>query len=324
MRPLITLLFLAGFQLCLFAQQATQYSLYMLNKYHFNPAYAGLDNSLSATGVFRKQWVDLEGSPTSQNVNVHMPLYILQGGIGIDFENDVLGAEQNTSVSLSYNYWIPINKTSIVSIGISGGLVQKSLDGRMLRSPEGVYEGTTFDHNDDFIPENKVNDMAPTVGIGLYYQSPKVEFGFSANNLLESTVNLGETQEVNVALNRHYFASASFNFDIGRSLTIHPSVFAKSDFTETQMEISTIIRYNDNIFGGASFRGYNSESIDAVVLIGGFKLSEKVTLAYAYDLSFSALSSVNRGSHEIMLNYNLNKPIGAGLPPKIIYNPRFL
>jgi hypothetical protein len=38
----------------------------------------------------------------------------------------------------------------------------------------------------------------------------------------------------------------------------------------------------------------------------------------------SGLQEVTDGSHEVMLNFNLNKPIGKGKPPKIIYNPRFL
>ena len=90
------------------------------------------------------------------------------------------------------------------------------------------------------------------------------------------------------------------------------------------MEISTIVTYNDNIFGGASFRGYNSNSTDAVVIIAGYKLNERVTLAYSYDITLSELNRVSQGSHEIMLNYNLNKDIGKGRLPKIIYNPRFL
>ena len=64
-------------------QQPAQYSMYMLNKYAFNPAYAGMDNSLSLTGVYRNQWLNLDGNPVSQNFNVHMPLYIVGGGIGL-------------------------------------------------------------------------------------------------------------------------------------------------------------------------------------------------------------------------------------------------
>jgi type IX secretion system PorP/SprF family membrane protein len=307
------------------AQQAPQYSMYMLNKYNFNPAYAGLDNSLSITGVFRKQWVNLESSPVTQNINAHMPLYYLRGGFGINIENDQLGAERNTSGLISYNYFVPVSKKSLLSFGIGGGVIQKSLDGSKLRAPGGDYtEPPIIDHRDNFIPVGKVSATAPLINAGIYFYSEKLEVGVSANNLIEPTATLNAEELVNIKFIRNYFFSFAYSFEISRDLTIQPSFFAKSDLVQTQLELSAIVKYSDNIFGGASFRGYNANSIDAVVFIAGYKLNEKVTLAYSYDLTLSGLSSVSKGSHEILLNYNLNKLIGMGIPPKIIYNPRFL
>ena len=310
----------------LFGQQFPQYSLYMLNKYRINPAYAGLDNSLNITGVYRKQWVDIPGSPSTQNVTAHMPLYILRGGLGIDIENDELGAERTTSSTISYNNWIPINKTSILSIGLAAGIIQKSLDGTKLRAPEGDYDSqdpfVTIEHNDGRLPTSLVSAIVPTVSAGIYFQSERMDIGFSANNLIESKAKLDNSTEIQQK--RNYFFIFAYNFDLGNTITIHPSILTKSDFKEHQLDISTLVKYNDNIFGGLSFRGYSSNSIDAVVFMAGFKLSEKMTFAYAYDMTLSGLKNVSKGSHEIMLNYNLNKPIGAGIPPEIIYNPRFL
>ena len=98
----------------------------------------------------------------------------------------------------------------------------------------------------------------------------------------------------------------------------------QSDMQQTQVELTTLLRYSGNVFGGAGLRGYNKNTFDAVVLLAGFNLNEKTTLAYAYDLSLSALNSVSNGSHAITLRYNFNKPLGGGVPPPIIYNPRFL
>ena len=66
------------------------------------------------------------------------------------------------------------------------------------------------------------------------------------------------------------------------------------------------------------------DSADAVALIGGIKLNEKITFGYSYDLTLSGLSNVSNGTHEVLLNYNLGKQIGQGKPPIIIYNPRSL
>ncbi len=326
--PLLFMLF--GLSLVVSAQQsnlASQYSMYMLNKYAFNPAYAGLDNSLSLTGVVRTQWTGLEGNPVTQNANAHLPLYILRGGFGINIENEVLGAERNTSASASYNFWLPISEKRILTIGMGGGITQKSLDGTKLRSPGGQYSsGGAINHRDSYIPLGKETAMVPTFSAGIYYQSPSIEIGISTNNFSVSNFELSTKQDTIARIKtvQNYFAIFAGKFTVGDKVVVQPSLLAKSDFTQTQVEFSTIVWYDDNIFGGASFRGYESKSVDAFAIIAGFKVNEHITLAYSYDVSLSQLNTVNGGSHEVIINYNLNRPIGAGRLPKIIYNPRFL
>lgn len=303
------------------AQQAAQYSLYTFNTLQYNPAYAGLDNSLSITGGLRRQWVGLEGSPFSQYINAHLPLYYLRGGAGISFENDALGAEQFTSVLLSYNYQIETG-SGVWALGVGGGWVQRTLDGQKLRTPDGQYtEPGVIDHEDDLLPLGIETASVTTFTAGLYYQSERIEGGIGVRHLTEPKTPLGQLQ---LPLSRTYFLNLGFHFDLNGSFTIHPSLMVQSDFAQTQAQAGVMVKYNDNIFGGAAFRGYSNKTIDAAILMAGFKLSEKITLAYAYDLTLSGLSSVSNGSHEIVLNYNLGKRIGAGRPPRIIYNPRSL
>jgi len=295
----------------------------MLNKYQNNSAYAGLDNSLSVTGVFRSQWVGLNGNPVMQNINAHMPVYFIRGGVGLNVDNIELGAEQNTSMTLSYAYHKLLGNIGILSIGAGGGFYQKTLDGSILRTPEGDYdENNPINHNDLILSEGRETGIVPIFNVGVFFQTEKFEIGASAINLVEPEVNLNTN--VNFQLNRHYFLTMAYNWDINNSFSLQPSIMVKSDLVETQLEISTIIKYNDNIFGGLAFRGYSENTIDATAFLVGFKLSEKITLAYSYDLTLSSYNSVSNGSHEILINYNLNKIIGAGVPPRIIHNPRFL
>lgn len=327
MKKIFTFLILLGCFCTVHAQQSPQYSLYMLNKYGMNPAYGGLDNSLSFTGVIRKQWVNLEGSPFTQQLNAHMPLYLLRGGVGINIENDILGATRNTSATLSYNYWIPVNKTSLFSVGISAGVVQRTLDGTKLRAPDGTYDETTGvnNHNDNRIPIGLETAIAPTVTGGVYFQSKRLDLGFSAINLLENDLSFKHSEgQTDILQKRHFMLFAATNFEIGSLIEVMPSALLKSDISQNQVELSTIIRYNGNVFGGASIRGYDNVTLDAVVFIAGMKINDKTTLAYSYDLTLSDLNTVSDGSHEITINYNLNKSIGGGVPPPIIYNPRFL
>ena len=326
MKRIATIFFLSFIALSLWGQQPAQYSLYMLNKFNWNPAYAGLDNSLSMTGVYRDQWTGLDGlpgggSPQSANLSIHAPVYFLGGGMGLNVENDAFGPEKWTSATLAYNYQLNLNSGNVLSLGFSGGVIQREIDGAKLRTPEGNYLDNVFDHNDPILPIGLETAVVPTFNAGVYYQSEAFEAGLSVRHLTEASA---EFSTLRLSLVRNYFLMLGGNFEVGRSFSVHPSILVQSDVTQTQVDFSTLIRYNENVFAGASLRGYNPNSLDAVAIIFGFKLSEKLTLGYAYDLTLSNLNTVSNGSHEIALNYNLNTIIGKGRPPKIIYNPRSL
>ena len=282
-----------------------------------------MDESLSLTGVFRKQWVALEGSPITQDFNAHLPWYFLSGGLGLDVENDILGVERNTRVTFSYNYIKELRSNSFFSIGLGTGFLQKSLDGAQLRAPEGTYTGGTVNHNDDFLPEGKISGIAPMLNFGAYYKNNSLEAGFSINNLVAAPITYEAFNSVKIDQVRSYFFIFAYDFELGKRFGLKPSVFVKSDAIQTQAELSTLLKYNEKIFGGFSLRGYNNNTLDAVVFLAGMNVTDKITVAYSYDLSLSPLRMVNKGSHEIMINYNLRKEIGGAVPAKVIYNPRF-
>lgn len=316
----LTLILFLGCCMSMQAQQPAHYSLYMFNRLNFNPAYAGLDHSLSFTGFYRNQWAGLEGSPTTQNVNVHMPLYLASGGVGIQFENDATGARKYSAATLSYNYQKFIGE-SILSIGGSAGWAQRTIDGSLLRTPDGNYQDGGINHEDIGLFNTTEAANVTTFGAGIYFQNKSIEGGLSVQNLSEPAITIENLQ---LDLIRTYYFTLSGHLELTNSIALHPSVFVRSDAVQTQMDFSAIFQYNDNIFLGAAFRGYNNTSRDAVSILAGLKLSEKITFGYAYDITISSLNTVQNGTHEIMINYNLNKRIFGGRPPAIIYNPRSL
>lgn len=320
MRYIVSLI-LVAFAASMQAQQTTQYTLFMMNPLQWNPAYAGLDQSLSITAGYRKQWTQLPGSPASQYVSAHLPLYLLGGGVGIQVENDRLGAGRWSSANLSYSYQMPL-ENGVFAIGLGGGIVQRTLDGNQIRTPDGNYEpGSVINHNDPLLPIGLESGMAPTFHVGVFYQAERLEAGIGVRHLAENGIDL---PTLRFQLDRNVYFQLGAHFDIGRNLSFHPALLVRTDMVQTQTDLAAIFRIQENIFAGASFRGYSAETGDAMSLIGGFKLSENITLAYAYDIAISNLRRVNNGSHEIVLQYNLNKPIGVGRLPRIIYNPRTL
>jgi type IX secretion system PorP/SprF family membrane protein len=308
----------------IYAQQPVQYSMYMLNPYQYNAAYNGLDESLSATAVFRKQWVGFPGSPLGFNFNAHLPVEYINSGFGLAFEHETVGAFTNNFARASYSYIVDMGKNGKISIGAAFRFMQKSLDGAVLRSPDGQYGGGSFNHMDDLIPFSKVSSQTYSADAGVYYKNTAFEIGVSAINLTAPSLilNAGTLQEIKYL--RNFLLNASYKWKINNDFTLQPSILIKSDLIKFQGEAGLLLRYRNSFFAGASFRGYGSNSNDAVIFLAGFQFNKNMFLAYSYDLSISSLSGFNSGSHEVVLNYNLNKPIGKAIPPKIIYNPRFL
>lgn len=303
------------------AQQASQSSLYFFNKYKYNSAYAGFDRYLSITGSYRTQWLGIARNPVTQSINAHMPMYALNGSVGISIENDLLGATTQLSSSISYNY-VHDSYLGLWSAGVRVGVNQISLDGTLLETPDGIYEDGVINHNDPILPNGKAKGLAPFTSIGGYFIHDLFEVGLSIENIIASKVDLGGLgTEWNVDPTLNIYGEFFVSFS--GVIKFHPSLFLKTDFKETQLDLSIQAIYDDYLFGGIAWRGYSSNTFDAIILFAGMQLNENWKLGYAYDIPVSALSVISRGSHEVVLNFNLNKSIGLGLPPKTIYNPRF-
>ena len=316
-------LFLLGCTCAIVAQQVPQYSLVQLNRFAYNPAYAGLDNSLSITGVYRKQWVDIPGSPSTYNVTAHLPLYFTNGGLGFQLESETLGVNDVTFIGGAYTQYLELSRRAVLSIGVGAGYYQRTIDGSRLRTQTGLYgpEFPGIDHRDPILPITRVQGGAPTFRAGVYLQTENLQIGLSSIHLAEQAV---EFDQFTFQLGRHYLLTATYGLDLTRRVRLEPTAVLKSTGDVHQAELSVLARYNENVFGGLGYRGYNAQSQDAVVFLLGFKLGQQLHFGYAYDLSMGAVQTVSNGSHEIVINYNFGRPIGQGRPPKVIYNPRNL
>ena len=300
------------------AQQFSQSSLFWLDPVQFNPAYAGLDNSLSMTATYRTQWTGLPGSPTELRLSAHLPVYFLSSGFGIEAERDELGARSLTRFGASWSYQI-VRPTAVWSFGASARVLQLSLNGGMLRTPDGSYEDGITVHNDDLLPTGQADNSGVSFGAGIFYQAENLEGGLSVQNANAAAI---EFPGFSYGFGRQYNGYLRARFDLIRNFELLPMLAVYSDGTQHQAIGGATLRYDENFFAGAAYRGYNGNTSDALVILGGVNLSDQFSIAYAYDLTLSELQTVNDGSHEIVIKYNLGKRIGAGVPPPVIFNPR--
>lgn len=303
------------------AQSEPQFTQHMFHRYLFNPAYAGSLDALEVSAIHRSQYVDLSSRfIATQGLNINIPVYAISSGVGITVMNDFIGYQRSTYVALNYDYRKNF-KWGKLGVGIGAGLIQTSLDGAKLRTPEGDYS-TGVNHNDNLVPETLQNGIAPDFSFGIYFNNDKYYAGASVNHIAFSSASLKtNTGKTKLNFTRDLFFTGGYDFKVSEKLNIMPSAIIKTDLNNVQVDISATFTIIHNIITGISFRGYSKKTIDAMALMLGFRY-KGFQLVYSYDANLSYLTKFNSGSHEIGLTYQylLKKKESRGY---LYHNPRF-
>ncbi|MDN3664537.1 type IX secretion system membrane protein PorP/SprF [Algibacter miyuki] len=291
---------LVGFE-PLEAQQDSQYTQYMYNTVTVNPAYAGTRGSLSMTGLYRNQWVGLEGAPETLNFSLNSPIGIQGVGLGFSFTSDKLGPSSESLVTADFSYTIPVSEALNLSFGIKAGLSIFDLDPNKLT----IYNPNDYDLS-------RKNSSSPVAGLGLYLHSDRWYMGLSTPNLLE-TEHYDEVQVSTATEKLHAYFIGGYVFDLNESLKLKPAVLVKAvSGAPLAVDLSANALINNGLILGLAYR------LDAAVSgMAGFQLSDNLMIGYAYDYETTDLSRYNSGSHEIFLRFEL----GTRFRGKV--NPRF-
>lgn len=274
--------------LLLRAQQESLYSQYMFNSLPLNPAYAGSHEYLSATVIARKQWLKIDGAPSTQTLSVHAPIYKSKMGLGLTAVNDQIGVTSNTGLYAAYAYRIKFEK-SILSLGLQAGFTNyvSRFSQLEVRTP-----------NDPAFATDDVRFFLPNFGAGVYYYTNKFYAGFSVPHILD---HLGSKSNVayNAVQYQHYFLTGGFVTNLSPQLKLKPSVLVRAvQGAPIQADINTTLMINDVLWVGLSYR--TATSLNFIVQA---MLTDQLSLGYAYDAPLNKIRTVSTASHEIMLNY---------------------
>lgn len=271
------------------AQQDVMYTQYMFNGLAINPAYAGSHDVVSTTALFRKQWLNVSGAPTSLSFTAHSPLPFKQMSAGILIVNDGIGINNETNVNLCGAYYIPVQgEKAKLSFGLQGGITALNSDFSTL-SPDNL--------NDPKLGTSQISGVKPNVGAGVYYYSDKTYFGISLPRLLQNTFSNGNVTARKQS--RHYFITGGHVIDIQPNYKLKPSFMIKAvSGAPVELDLNLNVLLMDRLWAGLSWRTF--DSMDAIFQ---YNVNEKLSIGYAYDFTTTKLSQHTSGSHELMVNY---------------------
>lgn len=289
------------------AQQDPQYTQYMYNLNVINPAYAGFKENLSFTLLYRKQWVDIEGAPTTLTLSGSAPVG-KNLGIGLNVISDKIGPVKENNVYADFSYTLNLGGTHKLAFGLKAGATLLDI---------GLVDinNSLPDQNDPAFSEN-INRVDPNIGAGLFYSAEKYYISFSIPNLLTAPHldidRNGESLQYG-SESIHYFLTGGYVFDLNPFLKFKPTVMLKSAFDgPVSFDVTSNFLINEKFEAGAAYRVDDSFS-----LMVNYAVSPNFKIGYAYDHIISDLNVTTPSSHEIVLSFDLN------YPKKVSQSPRF-
>ena len=285
-----------------YAQQDAQYTQYMYNTININPAYAGSRGVMSIFGLYRTQWVGLDGAPVTSTASINTPIENTNLGVGLSVVSDRIGPTNENTISGDVSYTIKTSEIYKLSFGVKGTADLFNLDPSKLNTPAGQA---------DPLLQNLHNNFSPNVGAGVYFHSDKSYLGLSVPNFFETKRYNDNTTAV-YKERMNLYLIGGYVFDVNANLKFKPAFLVKEvDGAPLQLDVSGNFLINDKFVLGAAWRW--SASVSAMA---GFQVNDGLYIGYGYDLETTKLANYNAGSHEIFLRFELFKKQNRIVSPR--------
>ena len=287
------------------AQQNPLFTQYMFNGLVINPAYSGSHESMTTTFAVRSQWTGLKGAPQTQVASVHSPLKLSRSAAGAVLVHDEVSVVNQYMAYGTYAYRIPVSKTGKLAVGGQAGVTyyQANLSELNILTSNGQPD-PTFHQNE--------SRLMPNLGIGIYYYSKKSYVGLSLPTLINNRWN-NQDAYTQARQKRHYFLSAGHVFPLGPGLKFKPNVLLKwEEGGPFQYDLNANMLIRETVWIGVSYR--MEDSVDGLIELN---LNNQLSLGYSYGYPISSLAAVQSGTHEVVLNYRINRN------KHVVFSPRY-
>lgn len=195
------------------AQQTPQFSQFMMNRFLYNPAFAGFEDYWDVQSGFRTQWTGINTANrtfyttanfafdktdrTSTGITPYMsktirrnytPTYIrkktrkvnFHQGVGMQLLSDQIGPITSMSLSGSYAYHLSLGGERKFATGGSIGYYQRVLDMANLNVKDAGDPFVTYS-NSSALPAGKISGGQSLINVGALYYTRTFYVGLSAN-----------------------------------------------------------------------------------------------------------------------------------------------
>ncbi|MFP4059531.1 MAG: type IX secretion system membrane protein PorP/SprF [bacterium] len=276
-----------------FSQQIPIYTQYMFNPFVLNPALAGTHNYYQIRSNHRFQWAGITDPPVTNSISIYGPhgSRDMDMGYGGYVLSDITGPTSKTAAYGSYGYNLPVTDEIRLSMGVSAGIMQYKID----------LTKVAFS-NEDPVDMGVQSFFLPDASVGLFLYSTNFHVGFSAVQLINNKLKVGEDPTGLSKLKSHFYLTGGYKYFLDRDWAVEPTIiFKKVSPVPLQMDINAKVIYQNMAWGGLSFR-----TGDAISVLAGYVYDKKIYLGFSYDIGITAIRSYNSGTYELMIGYQFN------------------
>lgn len=282
---LLLLLILAGFNSN--GQQEPLFGMYWNNYAHYNPATSGLIWGHELNVTYRSQYDGVNGAPNTLFANYNT-IVASKHGAGINYVFDAIGFSRIHKANLNYNYQFKLKNDDKIALGVASGIHTITLDSNWI-SP------TTID--DPTLLPGKITEHSLNINTGLAYSSRRILTGIGITQL-----SLGNSNKL-YSLAPHLHAHFSYKLPLTRKSALVLGGIGHTDFVFTSFAFSARYTYLEKLWIGLNYR--LRDGVGANFTWDFKNKFRKFRIGYAYEFSINKLSSISKGSHEIVLGMRI-------------------
>lgn len=284
----VILFVLTGINVSL-AQDQWIYSQFFMNPYVYNPAYAGVEGHTVFYGVYRNQYMGIEGAPTLSHLSFHTPLEnnLAIGGM---VYNESQGPLNTSAGKVTLGYILELDKVHYIRFGMSLGGGYTGYDPNQIN----VGLDPTF--------QNLTSNSFVTADFGVTYHFDHFNVGFAMPNLIGREV-VSEKGFAPLNFNDNMMIKANYRGHINDNFAIEPHlIYRFSTVNMPQYEAALLVHIMHIAWAGASYR--QDAGFGALV---GIKIIDQWGLGFAYEIGNSELSQASSGTAEVSLGYHFGE-----------------
>jgi type IX secretion system PorP/SprF family membrane protein len=292
----ITLLLLTGSR-ALAQQNTFSYNQYADNLTPVNPAYSLLDKAGNVNILGRRQFIGLDGAPTSLLMSASFPLENIGAAAGLFLVNDKFAVENQTEVNAFFAKSIQLANATYLSVSINAGV----------RSYIANY--STLDPNDPVFSQD-VRETKPNIGFGVMLYGDAFYLGVSVPELSFRNLGTASVQQANYLRSHYYFCGGAL-IKLNEDIQFKPaSLVSYLQGSPVIADFSGTIYLKEQLGLGVNYR--TNKQVAGIISVNAN--SFKVGYSYQFGTSSTNLGGYNNATHEVSISYRW----GADLQRKLL------